>query len=121
MALLKNGTASGSPFSRMVLMPMLKVFNASRDGVVASTGTSNFCTDASDSPNLVRKVEADLSNACRSRGHRQSGPQRQTPQGEPKSSGASCPLKDFRRASPRSMMETEQAQWRNRMLVAAKG
>ena len=42
---------------------MLKVFSASNDGVVASMGTSNFCTEASDSPSLVRRLEAALLKA----------------------------------------------------------
>src|SRR6266702_586909 len=42
---------------------MLKVFSASSDGVVASIGTSNFCTEASDSPSLVRRLEATLPKA----------------------------------------------------------
>src|SRR5437667_6006551 len=42
---------------------MLKVFSASSDEVVASIGTLNFCTEASDSPNLVRRLEATLPKA----------------------------------------------------------
>src|SRR5207253_2628491 len=52
--------ASASPFSRAVVTPMLKVFSASSDEVVASIGTLNFCTDASDSPSLVRRLKATL-------------------------------------------------------------
>ena len=50
MARLKKGMACASPFSCPVLTPMLKVFSASSDEVVASIGTLNFCTEASDSP-----------------------------------------------------------------------
>src|SRR5437660_6301060 len=42
---------------------MLKVFSASSDEVVASIGTLNFCTEASDSPSLVRRLEATLPKA----------------------------------------------------------
>src|SRR5713101_2721345 len=44
---------------------MLKVFSASSDEVVASMGTSNLCTEASDSPSLVLMEEAALSRALR--------------------------------------------------------
>ena len=36
--------------------------NASRDGVVASIGTSNFCTEASDSPSRARIDEPTWSS-----------------------------------------------------------
>src|SRR2546425_679717 len=42
---------------------MLKVFSASSDDVVASIGTLNFCTEANDSPSLVRRLEATLPKA----------------------------------------------------------
>src|SRR5947208_14950054 len=42
---------------------MLKVFSASSEGVVASMGTSNFCTEANDSPSLVRRLEVTLPKA----------------------------------------------------------
>src|SRR5437899_10783191 len=64
IARLRKGTAAASPLSTWVLTPMLKVFSASNDGVVASMGTSNFCTEASDSPSLVRRLEAALLKAC---------------------------------------------------------
>ena len=39
---------------------MLKAFSASSDVVVASTGTSNLLTEASDSPSLARRLAAAL-------------------------------------------------------------
>src|SRR5438094_5194676 len=42
---------------------MLKVFSASSDEVVASIGTLNFCTEASDSPSFVRRLEVTLPKA----------------------------------------------------------
>ena len=42
---------------------MLKVLSASSDEVVASIGTLNFWTEASDSPSLVRSLEATLAKA----------------------------------------------------------
>ena len=44
-------------------MPMLKAFRASSDVVVASTGTSNFWIEASDSPSWLRRLEAVLLSA----------------------------------------------------------
>src|SRR5260370_509595 len=41
-------------------MPMLKAFSASSDVVVASTGTPNLLTEASDSPSLARRLAAAL-------------------------------------------------------------
>src|SRR6476620_9544301 len=44
--------------------PKLKALSASSEEVVASsTGASNFCTEASDSPSLPRKFEAALPTA----------------------------------------------------------
>src|SRR6266852_7452429 len=63
MARLRNGIASASPFRRWVVTPMMKVFSASSDDVVASIGTLNFCTEANDSPSLVRRLEATLPKA----------------------------------------------------------
>src|ERR1039458_1631588 len=58
-----NGTASASPLVRAVVMPMLYAFRASSEGVVASTGTSNLCTEASDSPSLARMAVAAVVSA----------------------------------------------------------
>ena len=58
-----NGIAAASPFVRLVVIPMLKAFSASSDGVVASTGTSNFWIEASDSPSLPRRLAAALLSA----------------------------------------------------------
>ena len=47
-----------SPVLIPVLPPMLYAFNASSEGVVASTGASNFSTVASDSPSFLRSFPA---------------------------------------------------------------
>ena len=63
IARLRKGSASASPLCCCVVTPMLKVFSASREGVVASIGTSNFCTEASDSPSFIRRLAAALPTA----------------------------------------------------------
>ena len=53
-----KGTASMISFVLLVLTPMLYAFSASSDGVVASsTGVAYFCTELSDSPNLLRNSD----------------------------------------------------------------
>src|SRR5216683_1424735 len=63
IARLRKGTASESPLSCCVVTPMLKVFSASSEGVVASMGTSNFCTEDRDSPSLALRLAPPLPTA----------------------------------------------------------